>query len=548
METQPLSESTATGPQPLQGSESAAPRPPPTIESTENQGSDRDYAHTNGTAPFWHEVSTWNFDSVPRPPPNSPEEQEDFFTTPAASQDLDSVPRQPPNTPQDEERLASPVSPNRLFASLNNITLTGSPRNNQNSASPDHTNCVNGIRSNAPSQILPDSDVVQNTNTTRNGSSVFALGENVNRPTSASSASDPQAQGNTTQAGPPSTRSITPLLQRDYTPPYANNGVSPSESPELPAEAPRANPSQVRSTARATFHDIEPLALPGPALPQNTNDTDTNTDPQTNEPVNPHSDHREATEHDVLMLTIERLMKERAPGMQPLLTEADFNETRRLHGIRLVNDDLVRVDAPRRANPLFPRQEAADDRPLRRVARSGSLRSVALSQAASEANEDAGGAPAQEEEEEEEEEEEDGCVNLDEVDAPVAEQIRTGLAHLSGVRVEVDVLDGDLPVGAARGNPAAIRARAGLVTGEGEILGAVGQLWRTLVEAREVAGDAEAGSRRLQGEARRLAAELIELRLEAAVARERALSNAVSLEEANLEIAALRARLRDQDR
>ncbi|KAH0848970.1 hypothetical protein AYO21_08704 [Fonsecaea monophora] len=147
---------------------------------------------------------------------------------------------------------------------------------------------------------------------------------------------------------------------------------------------------------------------------------------------------------------------------------------------------------------------------------------------------------------EEEEEEDEVRVNLDEVDAPVAEQLRAGLAHLSEARVQIDVLDGDLPVGAVRGNPAAVRARAGLLSAEGEILGAVGQLWTTLAEAREVAVDAEEGFRQLQDEVRRLTAEYLAAQIDAALARERADSSEALLERAELEIAALREQLRDE--
>ncbi|EXJ69430.1 uncharacterized protein A1O5_07466 [Cladophialophora psammophila CBS 110553] len=198
--------------------------------------------------------------------------------------------------------------------------------------------------------------------------------------------------------------------------------------------------------------------------------------------------------------------------------------------------------------------------------RSGSLRPLARDQAeadattvASEEAEDDDGASAQGDwqapedylssggEEEEDDDDEGGRVNLDEIDAPVAEQLRAGLAHLSEVRVEIDVLDGDLPIGAARGNHAAVRARTDLVLAEGEIRGAIGSLWRSLLEAREIAVDAEAGIRRLQDEVARLATDVLESRLEAALARERAVSSEALLERAQLEIAALRERLRERE-
>ncbi|KIW93428.1 uncharacterized protein Z519_06033 [Cladophialophora bantiana CBS 173.52] len=201
---------------------------------------------------------------------------------------------------------------------------------------------------------------------------------------------------------------------------------------------------------------------------------------------------------------------------------------------------------------------------LRRVGRSGSLRSLARDQAeadattvASEEAEDDDGASAQGEWQapedylssggEDDDDEEGGRVNLDEIDAPVAEQLRAGLAHLSEVRVEIDVLDGDLPIGAARGNHAAVRARTDLVLAEGEIRGAIGSLWRSLLEAREIAVDAEAGIRRLQDEVARLATDVLESRLEAALASERAVSNEALLERAQLEIAVLRERLRERE-
>ncbi|OAP55251.1 hypothetical protein AYL99_10224 [Fonsecaea erecta] len=197
----------------------------------------------------------------------------------------------------------------------------------------------------------------------------------------------------------------------------------------------------------------------------------------------------------------------------------------------------INEDGPRRA---VTDSQVMGVPQLRRVERSPSLRSLARSEEAeandadawtdaSEEGEDEVGAPAQEQRQAPEdhwssgdEEMDEGRVNLDEVDAPVAEQLRAGLAHLSEARVDIDVLDGDLPVGAFRGNPAAIRARAGLATAEGEILGAVGQLWRSLVEAREVAVDAQEGIRQLQDEVRRLTTEYLAAQIELALAREQA--------------------------
>ncbi|KIW22536.1 uncharacterized protein PV07_12414 [Cladophialophora immunda] len=245
------------------------------------------------------------------------------------------------------------------------------------------------------------------------------------------------------------------------------------------------------------------------------------------------------------------------PGQVTHTTQAsqpsDINMTRLLYpGRRAFTTTPIPVDQDGARRSATDSQLLGVPR-LRRVARSGSLRSLAMGQAeadeaedmtaaSAEAEED--GAPAQgqwqapedrwssgeedeegeegeEGEEDEEDEEEEGRVNLDEVDAPVAEQLRAGLAHLSEALVDIDVLDGDLPVGAARGNPVAVRARAGLLSAEGEILGAFGQLWRTLVEAREVAVDAEVGFRQLQGEVRRLTAEYLAAQIEVALLRER---------------------------
>ncbi|KIX96151.1 uncharacterized protein Z520_07929 [Fonsecaea multimorphosa CBS 102226] len=261
----------------------------------------------------------------------------------------------------------------------------------------------------------------------------------------------------------------------------------------------------------------------------------------------------------------------RTPTLQPR-SLLDYNSE--VTATQFANEGIDAVDRPRLVNPLFPRpgqvtqaqqpndvimarrlrlpdrraftttpipvnqdgaRRVATDSQilgvprLRRVGGSGSLRALARSQAGAseaamtaaseEAEED--GAPAQEEwrapedhwSSDEEDDDEEERVDLDEVGAPGAEQLRAGLAHLSEALVQVDVLDGDLPAGADHGNRAAIRARANLVHAEGEIMGAVGQLWRAVVEAREDAVDAQARARHLQDEVRNLTTAILAVQM-----------------------------------
>ncbi|OCT48464.1 hypothetical protein CLCR_04284 [Cladophialophora carrionii] len=152
-----------------------------------------------------------------------------------------------------------------------------------------------------------------------------------------------------------------------------------------------------------------------------------------------------------------------------------------------------------------------------------------------------------EEEEEEEEEEGPERIDLDEVDAPVAERLRAGLAHLSEVLEEVDALDVAIPLlPGSRGHPAAMRARAEVLAASEGIYEGVGLLWRSLVEAREVANDVQEGIVALRDESLRLGIELIDFQIQAGEWRERALTSEARLRDAELEIASLRARLGEE--
>jgi hypothetical protein len=146
-----------------------------------------------------------------------------------------------------------------------------------------------------------------------------------------------------------------------------------------------------------------------------------------------------------------------------------------------------------------------------------------------------------------EEEEEAERINLNEVDAPVAERLRAGLAHLSEVLEEVDALDVAIPlVPGQRGHPAAMRARAEILAASEGIYEAVGLLWGSVVEAREIANDVQAGIGGLRDEALRLGIELIDFQIQAGGWRERALDSEARLRDAELEIASLRARLGEE--
>lgn len=259
----------------------------------------------------------------------------------------------------------------------------------------------------------------------------------------------------------------------------------------------------------------------------------------------------------------------------------------------------------RHADPIFAREgsgEGEDPRRIRRVGRSSSLRSLARSQSPTlparhsrvssprpspepssgdeeedvedvahadggeEAPEQEGGEGEVEEEEEEEEEEElpwvapddhydeDGpgqeeeeeVDGLDPRDDPVVQRLISGLGHFEQARVEVDELEGLVPLEGpmARGPPAAVRARAVLIQGEDEVREAFLLQREELDHQREVADVAQEGLQQYQDETRRLAVRLIEAQADAAAAREQALHNAALLEEARREIAALRAQRR----
>ncbi len=271
----------------------------------------------------------------------------------------------------------------------------------------------------------------------------------------------------------------------------------------------------------------------------------------------------------------------------------------------LVNDDIVTVDAQRHVNPLFPRARPAlpggrraitfavppssptevvgrrsvtEPRALRRVARSGDVRALALRQEGAVAGGAGvvgagvgggvvgvvacgsgvvvgGGAPAQEVEEGErevdwagegedvEEEEDDVRVDLDQldqIDAPVAVRFRAGLANLDEARQEVDEMDAAFPRGNGRGLEAAVRARAEIFTASGDFHAVVGALAGSLVVARGDAAEAREELGASRDAAMGLAAEVVGLQLQAGFWRERALQGEVLLREAELELGSLR--------
>ena len=247
--------------------------------------------------------------------------------------------------------------------------------------------------------------------------------------------------------------------------------------------------------------------------------------------------------------------------------------------VGLVNDDLVTIDVPRHVNPLFPRpgqvtnpgaggrraitfaappssptgaggrRSVTEPRALRRSARSGDVRALALSQEGA-----VGGGIVESVEGgvglgfwrgailDEEEEGDDERVDFSRIDAPVAARVRTGLALLDEARQEVDELDVAIPRGGAwePGHPAAVRARTELLTASGEFQAAVMALARSLADARWDAAEAMEGLAASRDAAMRLAAEVVNLQITAGFWRERALQSEALLREAELELDTLR--------
>jgi hypothetical protein len=91
-----------------------------------------------------------------------------------------------------------------------------------------------------------------------------------------------------------------------------------------------------------------------------------------------------------------------------------------------------------------------------------------------------------------------------------------------------------------------MRARAEILAASEGIYEAVGLLWGSVVEAREIANDVHAGIGGLRDEALRLGIELIDFQIQAGGWRERALDSEARLRDAELEIASLRAQLGEE--
>ena len=155
-------------------------------------------------------------------------------------------------------------------------------------------------------------------------------------------------------------------------------------------------------------------------------------------------------------------------------------------------------------------------------------------------------APAPEPEEEPEPEPEPEEAAVADAD-PLVARFQAGINHLTAVQDEVDVLDA-LPANNqfGPGNPAAVRARTNLIMGIDEVGGAFQDAVVALRFERDLAVVAREGYQRYREETRLLAARVSELSISERVARERAMTNAAALEEARLEMAVLRARLRER--